>query len=770
VLHRRVVTSEEQVMLLENQRLNAVDFTADFSASTGVRVAGTSSTTVDVRVEPKQLQSICTLLTTGSWELKPKFRFKLLPPASNVAGPYLEEVSRQQAALIEESKRLVERKDLASITATDLGRLGHFVDPVFPPVMKSVRLGAESFALDTLVHWRRPHEIFQGNRVDIFEREIEPNDIKQGSLGDCWFMCSLASLAERPELVRRLFLTKQVNSEGIYHVRFCKGGEWVTVTVDDYFPCFPQGTPIFSRSHGNELWVLLLEKAYAKLHGSYGLLRGGWASEGMIDLTGCPTESIDFAKDSGKQLLGDDGLWPLLKFEDENGSLISASTPGEDRWTEVGGPKKQGGLVPGHAYTVIQVKEAFSNRLLNLRNPWGWFEWDGDWGDNSPLWTTQMQQALEPVLDEKDGTFWMSYEDFVAQFSAVNICRANSFYEARVKGCFHTQGKWVTSKWHYTLKPLTSTKVFIGLHQEDERMYGVAESRPYLDIGFVVLETLPNGSYEVLLYKPSLTERQVEAEVVLKSGVTYIILPRTTGCSMQPQGPQRPQVPLFEGEELHPLYVSTFQDLYKKTNLLLDESLSYAELRALMASVGVDLSPSEFSRITGTYSSNSAGLTSVGFVQYMQDHAKRSHSTLHKWLDSWGYTRDLVSIRSRAFNLTFHSEKHLNVELRNTGDLDRKATLMLVEKYGEPKSRSTSLNLFCLYNRECNAFTYAVYNSASQSIPVTFDCSDNVGLVFSDGEAVQKAVVEGGAWELLSHFMISKYSDQCRFKPILRTS
>lgn len=77
------------------------------------------------------------------------------------------------------------------------------------------------------------------------------------------------------------------------------------------------------------------------------------------------------------------------------------------------GPDKAGGLVAGHAYSIILVKEAFGNRLVNIRNPWGTFEWEGDWGDNSPLWTKKMIDAVRPVLDEADGTFWMSFEDFV---------------------------------------------------------------------------------------------------------------------------------------------------------------------------------------------------------------------------------------------------------------------------------------------------------------------------------------------------------------------
>ena len=59
------------------------------------------------------------------------------------------------------------------------------------------------------------------------------------------------------------------------------------VRVDDFFPCRPgKGEPVFSQANGPELWVLLLEKAYAKLHSSYYALRSGMCYEGLMDLTG----------------------------------------------------------------------------------------------------------------------------------------------------------------------------------------------------------------------------------------------------------------------------------------------------------------------------------------------------------------------------------------------------------------------------------------------------------------------------------------------------
>ena len=243
-----------------------------------------------------------------------------------------------------------------------------YEDPYFIPKDRSVYAGVNDGDPFPNLTWKRPSEFFKGGG-SVFE-DIEPNDIHQGQLGDCWFMCALAALAERPALVQRLFKTKTIQEDGKYVLTLCKNGEWKDVTVDDRFPCGRRG-PLFSRSNGDELWVLLLEKAYAKLHGSYMLLRDGWPVEGMIDLTGCPTISITFEEEEGQEKINDGSLWRDLMRFDEEGALISSATPGVDEWTEKGGPDKKGGLVPGHAYTVIAIKEALGNKLVQIRNPWG---------------------------------------------------------------------------------------------------------------------------------------------------------------------------------------------------------------------------------------------------------------------------------------------------------------------------------------------------------------------------------------------------------------
>ena len=89
----------------------------------------------------------------------------------------------------------------------------NFIDIEFPPVESSIYPASESQPFGQPIVWKRPKDFMvvdesQGlNSPEVFFKKIEPDDIKQGQLGDCWFMCALASLAEMSHLVERLFIT-----------------------------------------------------------------------------------------------------------------------------------------------------------------------------------------------------------------------------------------------------------------------------------------------------------------------------------------------------------------------------------------------------------------------------------------------------------------------------------------------------------------------------------------------------------------------------------
>ena len=70
----------------------------------------------------------------------------------------------------------------------------------------------------------------------LFENKIEFDDIKQGSLGNCYFLFAVASLTEFPKLIYQIFKTNDQNPFGYYEMVFFIDGEWQIIFVDDYFP------------------------------------------------------------------------------------------------------------------------------------------------------------------------------------------------------------------------------------------------------------------------------------------------------------------------------------------------------------------------------------------------------------------------------------------------------------------------------------------------------------------------------------------------------
>ena len=139
-------------------------------------------------------------------------------------------------------------------------------------------------------------------------------DIQQGIPGNEWFLSAVSILAECPQLIKRLFVTTECNHEGVYRLRLCKNGRWREVTIDELIPCYPKGEPVFATCVNGDLWVPLLEKAYAKVHGGYHQLKGGSVHEALMDLTGCPTNTYELEDENVRDFIKNGSFWNLIGY------------------------------------------------------------------------------------------------------------------------------------------------------------------------------------------------------------------------------------------------------------------------------------------------------------------------------------------------------------------------------------------------------------------------------------------------------------------------
>ena len=350
-----------------------------------------------------------------------------------------------------------------------------------------------------------------------------------------------------------------IPKDGKIIINLCIGGKWCPIALDTFLPVhdvekassggsssmrtLPKSNLAFAKpGRGKSLWLAYLEKAFAKACGNYHAISGGEIVEAFSVLTGCPTEVINFNDDN----FNSDITW---------GKLLSYSS---SKFPMGAGTMSTGeGIVGLHAYSILDVKEIdnvkigrqqsikeffssskaknhpnqkcrphakFSSaamhqnahlsldgtlRLLRIRNPWGKKEWAGAFSSGSDAWTSKLRSILK-MTNKNDGTFWITYTDFMRRFSNIDVVKAH-------KDWYNVTFYSLPSK--SILDFVDSSVIEIRVHEVTwvQICYFLPHSRgdstdyftSYKDVTIVLTKTTANGS-----------PTQVEEVKVLKSNST----------------------------------------------------------------------------------------------------------------------------------------------------------------------------------------------------------------------------------------------------------
>uniref|UniRef100_A0A8C7D0S1 Calpain-1 catalytic subunit n=1 Tax=Oncorhynchus kisutch TaxID=8019 RepID=A0A8C7D0S1_ONCKI len=295
-------------------------------------------------------------------------------------------------------------QDYESLRARCLQSRSLFEDSLFPCASSSLgfnELGPRSSKTQG-VRWMRPTEIC--TRPQFIVDGATRTDICQGALGDCWLLAAIASLTLNDNLLHRVVPHGQDfggQYAGIFHFQFWQYGEWVEVVIDDRLPV-KDGKLLFVHSaEGGEFWSALLEKAYAKLHGCYEALSGGSTSEGFEDFTGGVTEMYELRK-------APSDLYSIISRAVERGSLLGCSI---DVSTQICYVHFFDYVIENTAY-FNQLNAVLRTRMFRMMSSFSSREWES------------VDRSVRGRLQNRseDGEFWMSFSDFLREFTRLEIC------------------------------------------------------------------------------------------------------------------------------------------------------------------------------------------------------------------------------------------------------------------------------------------------------------------------------------------------------------
>lgn len=335
-------------------------------------------------------------------------------------------------------------------------------------------------------HFERSDVYFDAD-IKVYNN-LSSQDILQGELGDCYFLAAISSIAEHPDRLKRIILCKENKGDGIYAVALCLNGVWEEVLLDDYAPCRSDNKLAFNSSKFNELWVVLLEKAWAKVHGGYLNIEAGLTREALRDLTGASAKTY-FLKQKPES------IWKRLMEAEKTNFIMTAGSDNLSGGSDVYIPKI--GIAGSHAYSLLSVYqlkedngqyrltgegEEYSVRLLKLRNPWGKGEWKGDWCDEDARWTPELKGLLGFPEQVEDGIFFMTWEDFQTYYSDVQICYFHDGYKYSAIKSKSKRGEVVVLRF----KLDTPGKYYFSVNQINRRFYPKQSGYRYSKISWVL--------------------------------------------------------------------------------------------------------------------------------------------------------------------------------------------------------------------------------------------------------------------------------------------
>ncbi len=212
----------------------------------------------------------------------------------------------------------------------------------------------------------------------LFVDEPAATDVRQGDVGDCYWMASLGAVAKQdPNRIRSMFTD---NGDGTYTVRLYNNGKAEFVTVDTELPVSAAGKFVFANQGGtasdsaNELWVALAEKAYAQANES------GWTGQdGTNSYNGLGGALADGASNND----GINGGWPKDALGQITAANVTSVTTASSAFADIRAAFDAGrpvtfvtkvapasdAVVGNHVYTMVGYNA--TNHTVTLRNPWG---------------------------------------------------------------------------------------------------------------------------------------------------------------------------------------------------------------------------------------------------------------------------------------------------------------------------------------------------------------------------------------------------------------
>ena len=287
--------------------------------------------------------------------------------------------------------------------------------------------------------------VYDDNKVNFFVYENSSNNldyefkIKRGIMKDRYFLGAFLMLFRRREefftdlILDPQHLEENINA-GFIGFTFFINGEWKNVTIDTTVPRHGDEISLSNIETANAYWMCLFEKAYAKIFRTYTVLEMKGIMDFLVDFTGGWSKLTEF---SNNKDMGFDENKKKSLFEEIQRALEIKSLVGcmkydktkekedldDDKNDEEG--VEDEAIVPNCMYNILDAREDNGIKLIYLVNYWPKGKWTSSYSVEDETWEANkaLAERLNYQVSQSDGTFWMSFDDWLTYFNRIYYCR-----------------------------------------------------------------------------------------------------------------------------------------------------------------------------------------------------------------------------------------------------------------------------------------------------------------------------------------------------------
>ncbi len=295
--------------------------------------------------------------------------------------------------------------------------------------------------------FKRASEVLEN--FSIINRGIENLEFTKSLYEQCLY-CVLCCLANYPQIIFNLIRTLEINDYGYYEVNLYIDGIWQIFYVDDFFPfSISENKFIGYTNIEDQLWPMLIEKAFAKACGGYYETYCNDCSKFLSAFTGMESGHVKIIKNE---------IFDFIYENIKKKSLLICNTKDFSKNPNSNnGVKKDNGLLKYSYYYVIldafditfnydenitnennnyiknetpknNNNNQISTKLLKIGSPWEKVEFEGEWSINSKNWEkVQKQKFFNDSTKSKFGYVYLTVDEFIKNFDTVFFCILNNF-------------------------------------------------------------------------------------------------------------------------------------------------------------------------------------------------------------------------------------------------------------------------------------------------------------------------------------------------------